>query len=809
MKQSLLSKLFVFRCGFMNKYCDVIIGNKSRSTDQAYTYQLSDSLIDQTAIGKRVLVNFNNGLMIGLVVSLKKTIDSSIRNIKSILSVIDYEPIISHQNIALAYWIREHYLSRYNDAFNLMYRPLSKIEIFIKDEQSVVENFDLGITGKWIGFNQIRKKLNHKLLLDSFDKLIADGSLSVLTRDLSFETNTINYVELLDVDYLEKLRSNSHKQKKILDLLSIEGKMTVKSLCNRTKSTDKELKILESKNLILRYSEKNHANQNTNFIKTESTMSLTEEQNSIINSIVKSGNNRFLIHGVTGSGKTEIYLRVIEEVLKENKTIIYMVPEISLTPQTIDRFKQRFGERIAILHSKLTISQRNEEWRKIYAQEADIVIGARSAIFAPVKNLGIVIIDESHEESYKSSSVPKYDTIELSEKLISLWDAKLILGTATPSSESYLKGMRKEYEIMTLTKRVNQLKMPEINIIDMREELENGNRNIFSIALQDAIVNAFKNKEQSILFLNRRGYSSFMSCRSCGYVVKCKRCDISMTYHQNKGCLICHYCGATQKVTSKCPKCGSQYFKAFGLGTERIEEETRKLLPEARISRVDLDTTSTRNSFEKIYNSFKKGEIDILVGTQMLAKGLHFPNVTVVGIVSADLTMNLPFYTANEKSYQLITQVSGRAGRGNKSGKVFVQTYDPDNYSLVYSKKNDFKSFVKRELSLRKEFRYPPYIDIINITMLSQNEEIVQKFVSEKHMEIRKSLNGLIAKREVLMYPPMNNSIYKINNKYRVSIIIKYKKGVSDEIKNCLRKILLNRSYKEIDISIDINPTSI
>ncbi|MDP3387640.1 MAG: primosomal protein N' [Eubacteriales bacterium] len=793
----------------MNYYCDVIIGNKSRNTDQAYTYQVSDHLGNQVDIGKRVLVNFNNGLMIGLVVSLKETIDGNIRNIKSIMAVIDNEPIISQQNIALAYWIREHYLSRFNDAFNLMYRPLSKIEIFIKDEKSSDGSFDLSLTGKWLGFEQIRKELNHKRLLDNFDRLIADGSLSVFTRDLSFESKTIEYVELTDSEYLKKLRINSHKQKRILDLLNIEGKMTTKTLCDETKSTVKDLEALQSKNLIHRYTEENPAIRHNSFLKPLSTISLTEEQNSIINSIVKSENKRFLIHGVTGSGKTEIYLRVIEEVLKANKTIIYMVPEISLTPQTINRFKQRFGERIAVLHSKLAVSQRNEEWRKIYAQESDIIIGARSAVFAPVKNLGIVIIDESHEESYKSSSVPKYDTIEVSEKLTSLWDAKLILGTATPSSESYLKGMRNEYEIMTLTKRVNQLKMPEINIIDMREELDRGNKNIFSLALQDAIINAFKNKEQSILFLNRRGYSSFMSCRSCGYVVKCKRCDISMTYHQNKGRLICHYCGASQKITVKCPECDSQYFKTFGLGTERIEEEARKLIPDARISRVDLDTTSTRNSFERIYNSFKKGETDILVGTQMLAKGLHFPNVTVVGIVSADLTMNLPFYTASEKSYQLVTQVSGRAGRGNKSGSVFVQTYDPDHYSLVYSKNNDFKAFVKRELSLRKEFRYPPYIDIINITVLSKKEDIAQNFVIEKHKEIRMGLNDLISKRKVLMYPPMNNSIYKINNKYRVSIIIKYKKGVSSEIKNCLRKILLNRSYKEIDISIDINPTSI
>jgi primosomal protein N' (replication factor Y) len=790
-------------------YCEVIIGNKSRNTDQAYTYRIPDCLRDKIKIGKRVIVNFSNGLMVGLVVSFKDTIDSHIKNIRSILSVIDHEPIISHHNIVLAYWIREHYLSRYNDAFNLMYRPLSRIDMFIKNEKSTDDDFDLAITGRWLRLEQVRKELNHKRLLDNFDKLIDSGYLSVLARDLSFEANFTEYAELVDKDYGDKLRSNSHKQRHILDVLSSKGKMTVRLLCNETKATRKELQILESKSLIQFHTETTSANQNPNHTKVMSTITLTEEQNSIINSIVNSRNQRFLIHGVTGSGKTEIYIRVIEEVLKTKKTVIYMVPEISLTPQTINRFRERFGERIAVLHSKLTITQRNEEWHKIFSLEADIIIGARSAVFAPVKNLGAIIIDESHEESYKSSSVPKYDTIEVSEKLIALWDAKLILGTATPSSESYLKGMRNEYEIMTLKERVNQLKMPKINIIDMREELDAGNKNIFSIALQNSLINAYNNKEQSILFLNRRGYSSFMSCRSCGYVVKCKRCDISMTYHQNKGLLICHYCGATKKITSKCPECDSQYFKTFGLGTERIEEEAHKLLPEARISRVDLDTTSTRNSFEKIYNSFKKGETDILVGTQMLAKGLHFPNVTVVGIVSADLTMNLPFYTANEKSYQLITQVSGRAGRGNKPGTVFVQTYDPDHYSLVYSKNNDYKSFVKRELSLRKEFRYPPYIDIINITVLSKKEDIVQNFVNEKHLEIRKSLNDLITKRTVLMYPPMNNSIYKVNNKYRVSIIIKYKKSVSSEIKNCLRKILLNRSYNEIDISIDINPTSI
>lgn len=793
----------------MNRYCDVIISNKSRSTDQAYTYKIPNQMENQTDIGKRVLVNFNNGLIIGFVVSLKETIDKNIRNIKNILSVIDNEPIISHQNIALAYWIREHYLSRYNDAFNLMYRPLSKIEMFIRTEDSLPDNFNPEMIRKWIAFEKVRKELNNKQLLDDFDSYVSDGIVSIFSRDLTFETETTTFAELIDRHYLDKLKSNSHKQKRILDYIGMKGKTPINELINDLKSNIRELKILEAKSLIRLYSEENHTKRHVGNLKPQPTISLTDEQNSIINSIVSSEKQKFLIHGVTGSGKTEIYLRVIEEILKANKTVIYMVPEISLTPQTINRFKQRFGDRIAVLHSKLTISNRNEEWRKIFDQEADIIIGARSAVFAPVKNLGAVIIDESHEESYKSSSIPKYDTIEVSEQLTDLWDAKIILGTATPSADTYLKSMRKEYEIMTLTKRVNQLQMPEINIIDMREELDVGNKNIFSRQLQEAIIKAFNMKEQTILFLNRRGYSSFMSCRSCGYVVKCKRCDISMTYHQNKGLLICHYCGAAQKVTSKCPECESQYFKAFGLGTERIEEEARRLIPEARVSRVDLDTTSARNSFEKIYNSFKKGEIDILVGTQMLAKGLHFPNVTVVGIVSADLTMNLPFYTANEKSYQLITQVSGRAGRGSKSGKVFVQTYDPDNYSLVHSKNNDYMSYVKQELSLRKAFRYPPFIDIINITVLSRKEESAQKFVIEKHSEIRRELNDLIMKRRVLMYPPMNNSIYRINNKYRVSIIIKYKKGVSTEIKNCLRKILLNRSYKDVDISIDINPTSI
>lgn len=792
----------------MIRYCNIIISNKSRNTDKPYCYKVDIDSSEISLTGKRVLVNFNNSLLIGIIVSEEENIDIDVDKIKNIISIIDKEPIIDRNKIFLAKWIRETYLSRFNEAFSLMNPPMSKIEVLIRSESDRMVKFeDLVPVNKWISMKKLsdifKDRKNFELLNSSID----NKNVIIETRDKSFENKIVENVHIIKTDFREHIRKTAHKQLQILDKVN-NGVVEINELIKSTGATRLQIKKLCEKGfieIVTAEPMKGAIHKEVN----KGDFLVSEVQRKTIDNILESKVKKHLIHGVTGSGKTEVYMKIIESFVNENKSVVYLIPEISLTPQTIERFKKRFNDRIAIIHSRLTSSKRMKEWLKIYNGECDIVIGPRSALFTPIKNLGVVIIDESHEDSYKSSSSPKYDTVEVCEELTKIGNIKLILGTATPLAKIYLKAIRKEYILHSMPDRINMSKMPNVKVIDMRNELNSGNTQVFSIELQEALLAAFYRNEQAILFLNRRGYSSFVSCRNCGYVVKCDNCDVSMTYHSGKGYLICHYCGSTKRIDHKCPQCSSEYFKSFGIGTERIEEDVKKLIPEARVKRMDYDTVNNIEDYNDVYNDFRDRKIDILVGTQMLAKGLHFPDVTVVGVISADLTINLPFYNSNEKSYQLLTQVSGRAGRGDKEGNVFIQTYDPENYSIVDSKNNDYTSFVKKELYLRKEFRYPPYIDIITITVSSIYEDKLKKFTDKKYSELRNSMLELISGRKMLLYSPMNNNIYRLNKKYRISITMKYKKNNKDEIKHNLRKIMLNRSYKDMEISLDLNPTFI
>ncbi|MBN2285381.1 MAG: primosomal protein N' [Tissierellales bacterium] len=793
----------------MKDYCHVVISNKSRNTDKIYTYRIPKSYREQSLEGRRCVINFNNNLDIGMIVAIVDTVDYDESKLKGLIAVIDEKPIISKTNIEVALWIRNHYLSRYNEAFSLFMHPFSDIEIMIKSVQNEIEGaLEIGWLNTWKKYHILAKSFKDRGFSNSVEALIETGQITIRAKDLAFEPKITNWLKIKNVKYEDQLRANSHKQLRILKYIDHHISVRMEDLVATTLCSKKEVNTLIEKGYI-DLEKIDTISPKPLRADIISTVILTDEQRIITEKLLNSSQGQYLIHGVTGSGKTEVYMRVIEKQLALKKSVIFLVPEISLTPQTIERFKQRFGDRIAVIHSRLTIKERNKEWLNIYHGHSDIVIGARSALFTPVRNLGAIIIDESHEDSYISSTSPKYDTIEVSEKISSLLGAKLILGTATPPSSYYLKAMNNVYTLLNLTKRVNDIQMPDIEIVDMRNELTEGNNHIFSRILQQALISTYEKNEQAILFLNRRGYSSFVSCRQCGFVVKCDNCDISMTYHQKSGYMVCHYCGATKKIQSECPECGSKYFKSFGVGTEKIEEETIKLLPNARIERMDFDTTKGKEGFNKIYENFKSRKTDVLVGTQMLAKGLHFPGVTLVGIVSADLTINLPFYTSNEKSYQLITQVSGRAGRGDIKGRVIVQTYEPNNYSIVCAKNNDYLSFVKRELILRKEFKYPPFVDIVAITASSKNEDVLRILVQEKYHLLKNAMKTYIDSKKMILYPPMNHNIYKINNKYRISIIMKHKKSVSLEIKTILRELFFTSSYKEVDISIDINPISI
>ena len=424
--------------------------------------------------------------------------------------------------------------------------------------------------------------------------------------------------------------------------------------------------------------------------------------------------SEFLIYGVTGSGKTEIYLQLIENCLKNDKSSIMLVPEISLTPQTVDRFIARFGEdKIAVLHSKLSIGEKYDQWNKIERGEAKIIIGPRSAIFAPVNNLGLIVIDEEHDSSYKSETTPKYSAKEVARYIARQNNICLVLGSATPDIETYFKAEKQEINLLELKNRANNSKLPDVKVIDLREEILSGNKSMISRELHNEIETNLKNKKQTILFLNRRGFSTFIMCRDCGYTVKCKNCDITLTYHLNTNKLKCHYCGFETNAVTICPECKSNNIRYFGTGTQKLEAEINKMFPTAKTIRMDVDTVSKKNSHEEILDRFKNENIDILIGTQMVVKGHHFPNVTLVGVIAADGSLNIDDFRANEKTFQILTQVAGRAGREQEKGRVIIQTYNPDNFSIECSKEQNYDLFYETEIKLRKQLKYPPFCDII------------------------------------------------------------------------------------------------
>jgi len=540
---------------------------------------------------------------------------------------------------------------------------------------------------------------------------------------------------------------------------------------------------------------------------------LTDEQRHAVETIQPSLIDRehkvFLIHGVTSSGKTEIYMQVIEACISEGRTAIMLVPEISLTPQTIDRFIGRFGaEQIAVLHSKLSMGERYDEWMRIKKGEVKIVIGARSAVFAPLTNIGVIVLDEEHETTYKSDMTPKYDTIEVAGRRAKKNRAIVLLGSATPSLVSAYKAEQGEYQKILLTERFNKTPLPTVEIIDMREELKNGNKSIFSVSLYQEMKKNLEEKRQVILFLNRRGYSTFVSCRSCGYVMKCKDCGISLTFHKARNEAICHFCGCRERIPSICPVCAGKYIKHFGTGTEKVEEATREIFPEYTVDRLDLDTITKKGSIDKILNSFRKGKTNILIGTQLVAKGLDFSNVGLVGIVSADISLNVPDFRSTERTFQLITQAAGRAGRGESTGKVLIQTYSPDHYSILAAADHDYEAFYRAETRIRKQIGYPPFSDLIQIILSSEKEQ-------EALERCRQVAADFIANagksEERYVFGPQAAPMNKIKGIYRYQLLIKCFPGKRKEYSRILNDIKVgintDRSAKYL-ISIDINPYS-
>ena len=518
--------------------------------------------------------------------------------------------------------------------------------------------------------------------------------------------------------------------------------------------------------------------------------------------------SEFLIYGVTGSGKTEIYLQLIENCLKNDKSSIMLVPEISLTPQTVDRFIARFGEdKIAVLHSKLSIGEKYDQWNKIERGEAKIIIGPRSAIFAPVNNLGLIVIDEEHDSSYKSETTPKYSAKEVARYIARQNNICLVLGSATPDIETYFKAEKQEINLLELKNRANNSKLPDVKVIDLREEILSGNKSMISRELHNEIETNLKNKKQTILFLNRRGFSTFIMCRDCGYTVKCKNCDITLTYHLNTNKLKCHYCGFETNAVTICPECKSNNIRYFGTGTQKLEAEINKMFPTAKTIRMDVDTVSKKNSHEEILDRFKNENIDILIGTQMVVKGHHFPNVTLVGVIAADGSLNIDDFRANEKTFQILTQVAGRAGREQEKGRVIIQTYNPDNFSIECSKEQNYDLFYETEIKLRKQLKYPPFCDIITICISSEDEKTTIETIKKLHTYLKKKIKT--DNIGVILYSPLPAPIDKIKNKYRWRMIIKCKFG-EDIVKFINGMLEEYNKYKKNNtkISIALNPSN-
>lgn len=544
-------------------------------------------------------------------------------------------------------------------------------------------------------------------------------------------------------------------------------------------------------------------------------VSLTGEQEKAlvrINESIRRGkHDRFLIHGVTGSGKTEVYLNAAQTALRMGRTVIVLVPEISLTGQLVERFAGRFGmEEMAVLHSRLSPGERYDQWQAIRSGKVKVVVGARSAVFAPLTDIGLIIIDEEHESTYKSDFTPKYDTVEVALKRVQDSENKgvLILGSATPSVVTYSRAQEGIYKLLKLTQRYNKVSLPHVDIVDMREELKAGNRSVISGHLYDKMKENLSEGRQVILFLNRRGYSTFLSCRECGYVVKCPVCGLSLTYHKDEGRCTCHYCGYSQKIPSVCPECGSGYIRYFGYGTEKLQETVEELMPEYAVDRLDLDTIKAKGEMNKKLKAFGKGKTDILIGTQIIAKGLDFRNVGLAGIISADVSLNIPDFRSPERTFQLITQAAGRAGRGDKTGEVVIQTYSPDNYAVRFAAAQDYEAFYQEEMMIRRALAYPPFSDLYRIVFTSGNRQAAQEGAAKWYGMLTSLLPG---EERDNVFRPQEAYMSKIKDVYRFSMLIKCPKGKRPVYSAIMRKIReedKRTAKKEFNAVVDINPYS-
>ncbi|MFI3128828.1 MAG: primosomal protein N' [Bacillota bacterium] len=665
--------------------------------------------------------------------------------------------------------------------------------------KSILEKKDTKLVGeKQFELCDFLIKKYHIITQEALRLLMPPSVRNFKTKEVTKKTVT------LENDFEEKLQTLSKRNKnafKIVEELQInEADFTTlaKKYSYQTLAKLEELQIIKIQGYqVFRTPYKEDTKE-----KTQRT--LTADQQNAYNTIFATNKKATLLHGVTGSGKTEVYIKAIDKVLKEGKTAIFLVPEISLTPQMLNLFRVNFGEKVALLHSGLSAGERFDEWWRLKNKSATVAVGARSAIFAPLENIGIIIVDEEHESSYKSETSPRYETKDVAEFLAKSHNAKLVYGSATPAIESYKKAVDGEYQLCVMPNRINKRPLPQVEIVDMRREIQNGNAEIFSEKLIEEITDTLKQKNQIMLFLNRRGYSSIYQCLECGFVCKCDNCDVSLTYHKGENNLKCHYCGDHYNLPKKCPHCGGEHFKTGKIGTEKVGMILKDLFPEIRVLRMDNDTTTTKESHKNILSDFRDGKADVLIGTQMIAKGHDFENVTLVGILDADMSLYFSDFRANERTFSLLTQVAGRAGRGEKVGKVVLQTNSPRHHILHLAIDGDYKGLYESEINLREVSQFPPFCDIIRVMCYSKNHQKARELGRVLFKEIRTLKNA--NEKEFFYMNGMQSPIFQLQGNYRFQIIARVKPN--SPIINEIYNIVSKNKENGVTSYVEINPNS-
>ena len=726
---------------------EIIVDVQNSQVDKVFDYNIPSSF-DFLKIGYRVVVPFGNRKIEGYIIGIKNSTDCPPDKLKSIISVCDEYPLILPEIVELIKFMKD----------KLYLRLIDGIRLAIPSQV---------------------KKSDYKFV--------------------SFVTLNDENLE----DYLKTLNKRNQNIPKIIECLRQNGKVEVGFLNSKYGNANVK-KLINSGILSI---QKNKINRLKISDKSQNKVELTSLQKTCVKDILKSTDKPIVLYGVTGSGKTEVYMNVIDKVLSQGKTALMLVPEISLTPQMVRVFSDRFGTSIAVLHRALSVGEKHDEWLRIYSNDAKIVIGARSAIFAPLSNIGVIIIDEEHDSSYLSDSNPRYFTQDIAVFRAKYNKCPLVLGSATPSIETFYKTQTHEYNLTQMPVRVNQKPMPKIEIVDMCNEFRHGNNTILSLRLLEKLDETIKNNNQAILFINRRGFSSYLMCRECSYIPKCTECDANLVYHKDENVLKCHYCGKKFKVLTKCPQCGSNSIKLGATGTQQIVELIHEHFPKVSVFRLDNDSVKNKSSYSEILSKFGSTKPSILVGTQMVTKGHDFPKVTLVGIVDADISLFNYSYKANETTFQLVTQVSGRAGRSDQAGEVVLQTYVPKNPVYLTSANYDYKKFYDKEINLRETTKFPPFAKIVRVLLTSEDDNLVKNATHKLILKL-KDLRVNYGDKFFFL-EAMKSPVNKIKNKHRYQVVLRFNNSIESEVIQKIYDVLDNLKNNKLSVFVELNPNSL